>query len=68
MRCLQVDGIVNEFQANWSAFERLHSDTYINQLKVKTFCGVVSNTFSRMNNSPWGQALLTQLSFVHGMT
>ena len=32
---IQVEGIMNEFQTNWSAFERIHADFYLSQLKVK---------------------------------
>ena len=32
--CMQVDGIVSELQANWSEFERMHSEIYLQQIKV----------------------------------
>ena len=34
---IQVEGIMNEFQTNWSTFDRIHSDIYLNQLKVTFF-------------------------------
>ena len=46
---IQVEGIMNEFQTNWSAFERIHADFYLSQLKVKIFNSVT--LFGRNNNS-----------------
>ena len=42
----QIEGIMNEFQTNWSAFERIHSDIYLNQLKVNVL-------FTMMISLPW---------------
>ena len=37
----QADVIVNEFQTNWNAFERFHSDVYLKHIKVKLIYTVI---------------------------
>ena len=33
-----MDVIVNEFQQNWSLFQRIHSDIYLELVKVNSAC------------------------------
>ncbi len=37
----QVEGIINEFQTNWSTFDGIHSDIYLSQLKVTFYSYLV---------------------------